>query len=882
MNKQVMAIWIIASMLLAPLAAVFTADPMQNADPGKVAEMGMFQAKKFGAHYRVPRDVDMERMLEQAKLLPATASPEERQAMIQAFRAEFVKRNPTTPNPAKLRELLKNEKEGRIALATTQSPDRPESPVKSLVVPMEFPNATEIEWCGETNTFEGPLHNEIPEPGPRDNATIRYDNSTPELYDELFFGFGEFAGAVVHHPQLGTVDLRGNTMANYYLEQSEGKFLPVGTIYPKWLQAKEAEAYYGQDSQEDCPDPGSDHNVNAAELVIEAVDAINVDNPDFPWQEYDSDSDKLVDNLTVIHAGVGQESGGGEQGDFAIWSHASIVSMDGYKVCSAGSTGCPDRDIYIYSYSMDPENVDIGVIAEEYGHAVFGLPDLYATDLQGSIAEWAIMEAGSWHGPLAGMQPAPFPLWFRWLVGWADPMEMAYNDPAAQIKIGQLSKRPVGTQFGAKIDLPPNEVTHDNPMGTGSAWWSDYGDMLNHIVWHEFDLTGAASPVFSFNSVWSIEEDWDGAFLEVSNDDGASWTALPDVDGNFQRNTLNGNNPDNDWVLTGEGEGVLSFDLSAYAGDTVWVRLLYATDMAVSQSGWWADDFSLDDGSTNLFEDDVESSQGNWNTGGWVIGPVQESFPRYYLVEWRNMSGFDRGLAYPYYTTYYDEDEWQVQRTPYSVPGMLVYLRDMTYGLDYTLDDAALMDGPSIGPKHGLLLVDSHPFPFAWDVAKDSAGQNAALYGTVQSADAAFTLQETTPFTLDSRILSQSDTPEKKTFGPRPAISAFHDAFGYYPGLYLNPADDGFYFWQADASTVIPASDFYSTRITDFDNNPAFDLYGERIGLHFLGSGNPGMDGVDFGVHLKIVSQAEDGSWGLIRFWNQPYMKYHFPLIMQK
>ena len=49
----------------------------------------------------------------------------------------------------------------------------------------------------------------------------------------------------------------------------------------------------------------------AADLVREVVDAVNADNPSFAWQTYDGDGDGVVDNFTVIHAGMGQESGGG-------------------------------------------------------------------------------------------------------------------------------------------------------------------------------------------------------------------------------------------------------------------------------------------------------------------------------------------------------------------------------------------------------------------------------------------------------------------------------------------------------------------------------------------------------------------------------------------
>ena len=60
---------------------------------------------------------------------------------------------------------------------------------------------------------------------------------------------GPNAGVIVQHPNLGTLDLRGNTMANYYLEQSEGKFVPKGEVYPKWLQAANSESWYGADNE---------------------------------------------------------------------------------------------------------------------------------------------------------------------------------------------------------------------------------------------------------------------------------------------------------------------------------------------------------------------------------------------------------------------------------------------------------------------------------------------------------------------------------------------------------------------------------------------------------------------------------------------------------
>ncbi len=262
------------------------------------------------------------------------------------------------------------------------------------------------------------------------------------------------------------------------------------------------------------------------------VDAVEADNPAFSWQKYDGNADGIVDNFTVIHAGMGQEAGGGAEGDFAIWSHASLLDFPtGYLACAKGSAGCPDRDVFVREYSMDPENIDIGVISEEFGHAAFGLPDLYTTDTDSSISNWAIMESGSWNGKLGGMQPAPFPLWFKYILGWAKPLEINYDTGLSIAKVGQLSLRPAGTQSGIKINLPDKTVEVPNPLGTGQAWWSAVGDLLSNTITHQFDLTGTTAPVFSFASSWSIEEDWDYGYVEVSADGGATWAILQDMDG---------------------------------------------------------------------------------------------------------------------------------------------------------------------------------------------------------------------------------------------------------------------------------------------------------------------------------------------------------------
>ena len=257
----------------------------------------------------------------------------------------------------------------------------------------------------------------------------------------------------------------------------------------------------------------------------------------------------------------------------------------------------PDHDIYVRDYSMDPENIDVGVIAEEFGHAAFGLPDIYTLDADGSPANWAIMEAGSWNGILGGAQPAPFPLYFRYIVGWAKPSQVAYDKTGATVaKVGQLSLRPDGTKQGIKIDLPDTTVDSANPLDSGKAWWGDVLDLSEFTLTRSVDLTGTTAPIFSFASAWSIEEGWDYGYVEVSENDGATWTSLQDMDAGSRE--CEPQRPEPGLGPDERGYRRLRVDLAAYAGKQIQLRLRYSTDMATIWDGWWADDFKIMDGAT--------------------------------------------------------------------------------------------------------------------------------------------------------------------------------------------------------------------------------------------------------------------------------------------
>src|SRR5512139_2647968 len=71
-----------------------------------IQSLPLFQADKFDAHYRVPRDVTIEQMLVDLQVIKPDTAPAQIQGLVQQYKNEFIERNPTTPNPKKLQKLL--------------------------------------------------------------------------------------------------------------------------------------------------------------------------------------------------------------------------------------------------------------------------------------------------------------------------------------------------------------------------------------------------------------------------------------------------------------------------------------------------------------------------------------------------------------------------------------------------------------------------------------------------------------------------------------------------------------------------------------------------------------------------------------------------------
>ncbi|MFB9526932.1 immune inhibitor A domain-containing protein [Nonomuraea roseola] len=735
--------------------------------------------------------------------------------------------------------------------------------------------------------LNGPLHNRIPDPAtlPRkDNFSFWVPDFSPGHYDRLLYSKQGLTAKV------RGVDLSGLTMRNMYEEMSKGAYSVSGSAVG-WIRLPHSEAWYGAAA---CGQPYQDmsgHPDNPrgnAQLPVDAVNALAAAQPRFNWSDYDREDlgdadrdgnvdepDGVVDHLVLVHAGKDKSSDGGAQGAYALWAHSSAV---------AGGHTVPGTRLKISNYIVQPEDAGVGVFAHEYGHDL-GLPDLYDTSGAASSAVdfWDLMASGSHSGPLYQSMPAHLGLWAKWVLGWADPEILDPGDRPRTVVVGQSSRTPRLTEDGVRVNLDSAPLKMLDPHGGAKMWWSGMDQEWADVrITRDLAVPAGSDLRFWMWNSYDIEPDYDFGFVEVSTDGGATWTQREVfAESGAEVSTPDGY-PDPNKALRGYGGRKYGLtgatggwrhdyvDLTPFAGTAIKLRLVYNTDGGTTPRGWFADDFALTSGGATVWSDGVEQGAGGWtpsgatftNTSGqgWTVSTGSREISRFYLAEWRNLDGFDRGLAHAYDTSYLREGSWKVERVRYNAPGLLVWLRDSTYTNNVLAP--TLLEGPSLGVKGGLLLVDSHyePLRRTGESAAVDPRERKNLDGRVQSSNAAFSFGATRPFR--ECLEGEPFAEHCASYPALKGVPAFTDAKAWYPGLDL--VEGSLDYRDFDASVVIPAKGPYTTRVVDADGRPATELYGtELAGGHILGSGEPG--GQALGVRFSLLTPLPGNLGAVVR-----------------
>ncbi len=612
----------------------------------------------------------------------------------------------------------------------------------------------------------GPQRNEIPEPDRSvDNTTIWAPDFTPEYYEDLLFS--EAPGDV--------------SMRNFYIEQSSNRYTVNGDV-TDWVQLPYRAAHYGRDYcggivcqttwwfVNDSIDAWYADQVTAGKSVAEINDYLAQFDV---WDRYDIDGDGdfnepdgYIDHFQAVHAGEGQETGGGSYGSDAIWSHRwyayfSANGPDGPGPSSYGGVKIGGTDFWIGDYTVEPENGGVGVFAHEFGHDL-GLPDLYDTSgntggAENSVAFWSLYSSGSYGstGVAAegiGSKPIPMSAYEKIFLGWSDYTVVEHGENAS-IKLGPASATTKQAQAVVAL-LPDKEINFDvgDPYSGDFFYFSGSGNDLDNSMTRSVTLP-AGTPSLTAKANVDIELDWDYAYLTVN---GAS------VETNLSTNT-NPFGQNFGYGITGYSGGWVDLiaDLSAFAGQTVDIGFRYWTDGAVANPGIFIDDIAI----TGQPLDDAETDPG-WSYAGFARSGsvITQSFFNAYFAEFRNYRGYDDGLRTGPYNFGFVNDpalgNW-VEHFPYQ-DGLLVWYYDTSFA-DNNVGDSCLS-----GRCGGLVLpVDAHPDL----LLRPDNGQ--VWRPRVQSYDSTFGLEKTDVVCLHMNSV-------EGCYGGLPANKVFDDSKSYW------------------------------------------------------------------------------------------------------
>jgi hypothetical protein len=148
--------------------------------------------------------------------------------------------------------------------------------------------------------------------------------------------------------------------------------------------------------------------------------------------------------------------------------------------------------------------------------------------------------------------------------------------------------------------------------------WGNRQDNSDTRITRAFDLTQISSATLQYWVWWSIEENYDYAYLLISSNQGDSWQMMETpggTDENPSGNNLgwgyhhnSGGGVDPIWVQE-------QVDLSKFAGEHILVRFEYLTDDAVNWPGILLDDIAIPEIG---YSEDFEHGRGDWESLGWV------------------------------------------------------------------------------------------------------------------------------------------------------------------------------------------------------------------------------------------------------------------------
>lgn len=689
--------------------------------------------------YSAPTDLGIandERLIEMLKRegkLAKDASPTEAEQALKTYlqgKSKFTKTENTLPG------VLENTKESgkpKINGLTNGKGNKLGQAKKDTVDPVEKEN-----FNGDIRT-DKVLVLKIKFPNYENNSITKeetdmfYENYSDEHFQNMIFGNDGYVG-----PNGKEVI----SMKQYYEQQSGGSYSVEGTV-AGWYTANFPAEFYGHN------DPAPNGNDYFPQLLVYEALGKAAKDPSVNLTEYDqwdrddydgdgvyAEPDGIIDHLMVIHAGVGEEAGGGSLGGDAIWSHRSKLGSGPIKV--PGGISESNRwggVLAAWDYTIEPEDGAAGVFAHEFGHDL-GLPDEYDTQYTGvgeAVSYWSIMASGSWAGDIGGTEPTGFSPFAREMLqnlhggNWLSGETINSNDVTSAGQTVLLDEAVTkGTNNDAvRVNLPDKVNVMNTPASGTFEYYGGKGNVVDNKMITTVDLTNKTSATLEFDAWYNIEQDWDYAMVQVSTDNGTTWKSLsgqkttstidPQGANNIKANLPGYTGSSNGWIHE-------TIDLSAYAGQQIKLQYRYMTDAYTVLDGFFVDNVKVTADGSEVFTDGAENDV-QFSLEGFNKHDGKYTSKHYYLLEWRSHNGVDAGLAHL---------RRGASLMSYDT-GLVVWYVDETYDNNWT----------GVHPGDGFLgVVDADQNTLTWS-DKQVASTRYQIH------DAAFNLNNTDNMLID-------------------------------------------------------------------------------------------------------------------------------------
>ena len=494
------------------------------------------------------------------------------------------------------------------------------------------------------------------------------------------------------------------------------------------------------------------------------------------WDRYDYDldgdfdePDGYIDHFQSVHAGEGEETGGGAQGTDAIWSHRSYANagpqgaagptVDGVVVPFGGDRGSaavPTGSVTTPSSPRTAAWVCSPTSSPTTSTSPISTTRAATPAAPRTTAWWTVMSQGSYgsvNGEDLGSAPTHFGAWEKFQLGFLKNFAVAgasgsgtyhlgpaeYNTKKAQAMFIVLPELVLPLELGAPCE------------GCGTSYfYSGSGDGLNNTM----SRTVAAGGALTAKVRYDIEPDFDYAFLEASTTGGTTWLPITTNLSEFAATDASGlNSSGTGW--SGDSGGLWIDLTGTLPAGTNAVRFRYNTDAGLALPGFQVDNIAI--GGTLVGT--AESDEG-WMFNGFRIttGSETQSFFNAYVLENRQYIGYDMALKLGPYNFGFPADPNLVEHFPYQ-DGLLISYWNSAY-TDNNVGDH---------PGEGLILpVDSHPRIETWT-------DGTQMRPRLQSYDSTFTTTKTDSITVHDPVSGVA-----KTIASKPGVSVFDDSRSYW------------------------------------------------------------------------------------------------------